>query len=87
MGTVGGRGFGGSVKFADLDDSLRLAKDANLPLPPFFEAWLSTQAFTLEEKDRQWKVTRAPNGSKIFPNFKLPSLWVNLFKLSKDWFC
>ena len=49
----------------------------------FFKAYGSRHMhLTLEGKDRQWKITRAPT---LFP--KLPALWVNLLNLSKDWFC
>ena len=47
-------------------------KEANLPLSPSLEAWLTCQAQTLEGKDRHGRVIKPPLGQKTYP--KLPSL-------------
>ena len=54
------------------------AKEANLPLSPSIEAWLTCQAQTIEGKDRLGKAIKAPLGPKAYP--KLPSLKVRAFK-------
>ena len=40
------------------------AKEANLPLSPSIEAWLTCQAQAIEGKDRLGKVVKAPLGAK-----------------------
>ena len=55
-------------------------KEANLPLSPSLEAWLTCQAQTLEGKDRHGKVLKAPLGQKVYP--KLPSLKAERFEPS-----
>ena len=56
------------------------AKEANLPLSPSIEAWLTCQAQTIEGKDRLGKAIKAPLGSKAYP--KLPSLKAERFEPS-----
>ena len=55
-------------------------KEANLPLSPSLEAWLTCQAQTLEGKDRHGKVLKSPLGQKAYP--KLPSLKAERFEPS-----
>ena len=55
-------------------------KEANLPLSPSLEAWLTCQAQTLEGKDRHWRVMKPPFGPKTYP--KLPSLKAERFEPS-----
>ena len=47
-------------------------KEANLPLSPSLEAWLTCQAQTLEGKDRHGRVIKPPLGQKTYP--KLPNV-------------
>ena len=56
------------------------AKDANLPLSPSIEAWLTCQAQAIEGKDRLGKATKVPLGPKAYP--KLPSLKAERFEPS-----
>ena len=56
------------------------AKEANLPLSPSIEAWLTCQAQAIEGKDRLGKVIKAPLGPKTYP--KLPSLKAERFEPS-----
>ena len=56
------------------------AKEANLPLSPSIEAWLTCQAQPIEGKDRLGKVLKAPLGPKAYP--KLPSLKAERFEPS-----
>ena len=56
------------------------AKEANLPLSPSIEAWLTCQAQTIEGKDRLGKAIKAPLGPKAYP--KLPSLKAERFEPS-----
>ena len=56
------------------------AKEANLPLSPSIEAWLTCQAQAIEGKDRLGKVVKAPLGPKAYP--KLPSLKAERFEPS-----
>ena len=58
----------------------RPEKEANLPLSPSLEAWLTCQAQTLEGKDRHGKVTKPALGPKAYP--KLPSLKAERFEPS-----
>ena len=58
----------------------RPEKEANLPLSPSLEAWLTCQAQTLEGKDRHGKVTKPALGPKVYP--KLPSLKAEYFEPS-----
>ena len=55
-------------------------KEANLPLYPSLEAWLTCQAQTLEGKDRYGRVIKPPLGQKTYP--KLPSLKAERFEPS-----
>ena len=55
-------------------------KDANLPLSPSIEAWLTCQAQAIEGKDRLGKATKVPLGPKAYP--KLPSLKAERFEPS-----
>ena len=58
-------------------------KEANLPLSPSLEAWLTChtcQAQTLEGKDRHGRVMKPPFGPKTYP--KLPSLNAERFEPS-----
>ena len=55
-------------------------KEANLPLSPSLEAWLTCQAQTLEGKDRHGKVIKPALGPKAYP--KLPSLKAECFEPS-----
>ena len=55
-------------------------KEANLPLSPSLEAWLTCQAQTLEGKDRHGKVIKPALGQKAYP--KLPSLKAERFEPS-----
>ena len=55
-------------------------KEANLPLSPSLEAWLTCQAQTLEGKDRHGRVIKPPLGQKTYP--KLPSLKAERFEPS-----
>ena len=55
-------------------------KEANLPLSPSLEAWLTCQAQTLEGKDRHGRVIKPPLGQKTYP--KLPSLKAEHFEPS-----
>ena len=55
-------------------------KEANLPLSPSLEAWLTCQAQTLEGKDRHGRVIKPPLGQKSYP--KLPSLKAERFEPS-----
>ena len=52
-------------------------KEANLPLSPSLEAWLTCQATTPEGKDRHGKVLKPILGQKSYP--KLPSLRAERF--------
>ena len=52
-------------------------KEANLPLSPSLEAWLTCQAQTLEGKDRHGRVMKPPFGPKTYPN--LPSLKADIY--------
>ena len=66
-----------------LANSSRLSlgeKEANLPLSPSLEAWLTCQATTLEGKDRHGKVIKPTLGQKSYP--KLPSLKAERFEPS-----
>ena len=56
------------------------AKEANLPLSPSIEAWLTCQAQAIEGKDRLGKVVKAPLEPKAYP--KLPSLKAERFEPS-----
>ena len=56
------------------------AKEANLPLSPSIEAWLTCQAQAIEGKDQLGKVVKAPLGPKAYP--KLPSLKAERFEPS-----
>ena len=56
------------------------AKEANLPLSPSIEAWLTCQAQTIEGKDWLGKAIKAPLGPKAYP--KLPSLKAERFEPS-----
>ena len=58
----------------------RPEKEANLPLSPSLEAWLTCQAQTLEGKDRHGKVTKPALGPNAYP--KLPSLKAEGFEPS-----
>ena len=62
-------------------------KEANLPLSPSLEAWLTCQAQTLEGKDRHGRVIKPPLGQKTYP--KLPSLKAegsaNSLRSGTDW--
>ena len=55
-------------------------KEANLPLSPSLEAWLTCQATTLEGKDRHGKVIKPTLGQKAYP--KLLSLKAERFEPS-----
>ena len=55
-------------------------KEANLPLSPSLEAWLTCQAQTLEGKDRHGRVIKPPLGQKTY--LKLPSLKAERFEPS-----
>ena len=50
----------------------RPEKEANLPLSPSLEAWLTCQAQTLEGKDRHGKVIKPALGPKAYPKLPLP---------------
>ena len=56
------------------------AKEANLPLSPSIEAWLTCQAQSIEGKDRLGKAIKAPLGPTAYP--KLPSLRAERFEPS-----
>ena len=58
----------------------RPEKEANLPLSPSLEAWLTCQAQTLEGKDRHGRVIKPPLGQKTYP--KQPSLKAESFEPS-----
>ena len=55
-------------------------KEANLPLFPSLEAWLTCQATTLEWKRPAWESLKPTLGQKSYP--KLPSSRAELFEPS-----